>query len=263
MKTPLRQGRDFTERDNTNTPPVVMVNETFVKNFKLGSNVLGRRLDVGDGGENVEIIGVVSDIKRVAMAETFRGEMYRPYRQICWGFLTLVVRTHREPADITRAIRSQLDRLDKDLPLETVRTMSQLVASNTAQRRLSTQLLMGFAAGALLLSAVGLYGVLAYTVAQRTREIGIRLALGAPRRSVLLLVVRQGMSLALGGLAVGLAGAFVLTRVLQQLLYEISPNDPLTFLGAAALLCSVAVLACWLPAYRAARVNPMEALRYE
>jgi putative ABC transport system permease protein len=263
MKTPLRQGRDFTERDNTNTPPVVMVNETFVKNFKLGSNVLGRRLDVGDGGENVEIIGVVSDIKRVAMAETFQGEMYRSYRQICWGFLTLVVRTHREPADITRAIRGQLDRLDKDLPLETVRTMSQLVASNTAQRRLSTQLLLGFAAGALLLSAVGLYGVLAYTVAQRTREIGIRLALGAPRRSVLLLVVRQGMSLALGGLAVGLAGAFVLTRVLQQLLYEISPNDPLTFLGAAALLCAVAVLACWLPAYRAARVNPMEALRYE
>src|SRR6185503_20158475 len=119
-----------------NSPPVLIVNETFVKDFKLGANAVGRRIDVHDGIGNPEIIGVVKDIKRVGMAEPMRGEMYRPYRQLCWGFLTLVVRTQRDPADMTRAIRAELDRLDKDLPLDSVRTMSQLVAANVAQRRL-------------------------------------------------------------------------------------------------------------------------------
>jgi putative ABC transport system permease protein len=263
MKTPLLQGRDFTERENTNTPPVVIVDETFVKNFKLGANPVGRRIDIGDGTQNVEIIGVAKDIKRVGLAEAPRGEMYRHYRQMCWGFLTLVVRTQRDPADMTRGIRAELDRLDKDLPLESVRTMTQLVSANVAQRKLSVQLLGGFAGGALLLSALGLYGVLAYTVSQRTREIGIRMALGAQPRAVLGLVIGQGMRLALLGLALGLLGAFALTRVLQRLLYEIKPADPLTFAAVTALLSLVAFLACWLPARRAARVHPMEALRTE
>jgi putative ABC transport system permease protein len=263
LKTPLLQGRDFTERDNTNTPPVAIVDETFVKNFKLGAMPVGRRINIGDGTENAEIVGVVKDIKRVAMAEPARGEMYRPYAQNCWGFLTLIVRTQRHPSDMTRAIRAQLDLLDKDLPLENVRTMTQLVSANVAQRRLSVQLLAGFAGGALLLSALGLYGVLAYIVSQRTREIGIRMALGAQPRAVLGLVIGQGMRLALLGIALGLAGAFALTRVLQRLLYEIKPTDPLTFAAVTALLAFVAFLACWLPARRAARVHPMEALRYE
>jgi putative ABC transport system permease protein len=263
MNIPLLQGRDFTEQDRTNTTPVLIVDETFVKNFKLGANPAGRRIDVGDGTENVEIIGVVKDIKRVGLAEQARGEMYRPYRQKCWGFLTLVVRTQRDPADMTRAIRTELDRMDKDLPLETVRTMSQLVSANVAQRRLSVQLLGGFAGGALLLSALGLYGVLAYTVNQRTREIGIRMALGAQPRAVLGLVIGEGMRLALLGIILGEAGAFALTRVLQRLLYEIKPTDPLTFVAVTALLAFVAFLACWLPARRAARVDPMVALRCE
>jgi putative ABC transport system permease protein len=263
MKTPLLQGRDFTDRDDTNAPRVMIVDETFVRNFRLGSNPIGRRIDVGDGTENVEIVGVVKDVKRVDLAERTRGEMYRPYRQMCWGYLALVVRTQRDPADLTRAIRAELDRLDKDLPLDSVRTMSQLVAADVAQRRLSVQLLTGFAGGALLLSALGLYGVLAYIVSQRTREIGIRMALGAPPRAVLGLVIGQGMRLALAGIALGLAGAFALTRVLQRLLYEIKPTDPLTFATVTALLLTVAFLACWWPARRAAKVHPMEALRHE
>ena len=263
MRTPLLQGRDFNEHDTTNTPPVLIVDETFVKNFKLGAHPIGRRIDVGDGTENVEIIGVIKDTKRVGMAEQTRGEMYRSYRQLCWGYLTLVVRTQRDPADLTRAIRAELDRLDKDLPLEGVRTMTQLIAANVAQRRLSVQLLSGFAGGALLLSALGLYGVLAYLVTQRTREIGIRLALGAQPRAVLGLVLGQGMRLAALGMAIGLAGALALTRVLQRLLYEIKPADPLTFVTVTGLLLTVAFLACWWPARRAANIHPMEALRYE
>jgi putative ABC transport system permease protein len=263
LKIPLLQGRDFTDRDDADRPPALIVNESFVKDFKLGTNVIGRRIDVHDGAANPEIIGVVKDIKRAGIADPFRAEMFRPYRQICWGYLTLVVRTQRDPADLTRSIRAELDLLDKDLPLEGVRTMTQLVSANLAQRRLSVQLLGGFAAGALLLSALGLYGVLAYIVSQRTREIGIRMALGAQPRAVLGLVIGQGLRLALLGMALGLAGALALTRVLQRLLYEIQPTDPLTFGTVTAVLAFVSFLACWLPARRAARVHPMEALRYE
>jgi putative ABC transport system permease protein len=263
MKTPLVQGRDFTEFDGTNTMPAVIVDETFVKNFRLGDRVLGRRLDIGDGTQAAEIIGVVKGVRRVGLAEAPHGGMYRPYRQICWGVLTLVVRTQRDPSDVTRAVRVELDRLDKDLPLEKVRTMTQLVAANVAQRRLSVQLLGGFAAGALLLSALGLYGVLAYTVTQRKKEIGIRMALGAQPKEMLGLVVGQGMRLALLGIALGLIGALALTRVLQHLLYEIRPTDPLTFAVVSLTLVATALLACWFPARRAARVDPMIALRYE
>ncbi len=263
MKTPLVQGRVFTDRDQTNTAPVAIVDEKFVRNFKLGERVLGRRIDVGDGTQNAEIVGVVKDVKRTGMADAPRGEVYRPYRQNCWGVLTLVVRTQRDPATVTRAIRAELNRLDKDLPLANVSTMSQLVSANVAQRRLSVHLLSSFAAGALLLAALGLYGVLAYTVTQRTREIGIRVALGAQQRNVLTLVIGEGMRLAGLGIALGLVGAFALTRVLQRLLYEIEPTDPVTFVGVTALLGFVALLACWLPARRAAKVDPIEALRWE
>jgi len=175
LKTPLVQGRDFTESDTTNTTPVVIVDETFARNLNLGDRVIGRHIDVGDGTQNAEIVGVVKDIKRTGMADALRGEMYRPYRQTCWGVLTLVVRTPRDPVELTRAIRSELDRLDKDLPLQNLRTMTQLVAANIAQRRLSAQLLGGFAASALLLSALGLYGVLSgfTAVAVLTLALGI------------------------------------------------------------------------------------------
>ncbi|MCI0536701.1 MAG: ABC transporter permease [Verrucomicrobiales bacterium] len=265
MNIPLLQGRDFDERDTTNTTPVLIVDETFVRKFKLGTNVLGRRIKNSDTDRDQvsEIIGVVQDVKRDNLAKPPTGEMYRSYKQVCWGQMTLAIRTPRETAELTRAVRAALDQLDKDLPIENVRTLTELVASSVAQRKLSAQLLSGFAVAALLLAGIGLYGVLAYTVTQRTREIGIRAALGAQRRDVLRLVVGQGMRLALAGLVLGLAGAFVLTRSLQHLLFETEPTDPLTFVTVPLLLVIVAVLACVLPARRAAGVNPMEALRCE
>src|SRR5437773_11046489 len=159
MNIPVLQGRDFNETDRTNTLPVTVVNETFVRNFKLGTNVLGCLISFG-GVKNIEIIGVVKDTKRTGLAGVQRGEVFRTYQQQCWGFMSLVIRTQRDPAEITRAIRAELDTIDKDQPIENIRTMTQLVASSVAQKRLSVQLLAGFSGVALFLAAIGLYGVL-------------------------------------------------------------------------------------------------------
>jgi putative ABC transport system permease protein len=177
--------------------------------------------------------------------------------------MSLVVRTVREPMDLTRAVRTELDALDKELPLENVRTLTQLVAASVAQRRFSAQLFGAFAGSALLLAALGLYGVLAYNVTQRKGEIGIRMALGARKSDVLGLIVGQGMRLVSAGVSFGLAATLALSHVLQTLLFNVKPTDPATFAAVAGLLSLVALLACWLPARRAARVNPMEALRSE
>jgi putative ABC transport system permease protein len=263
MKIPLLQGADFTEQDRENTPPKVIVDEAFVREFKLGPHPLAQRISVGDGTEDAEIIAVVKDTKQSSIAEVAPGKVYRSYRQNCWGAMTVIVRTQRDPSEITRAIRVELAGMDKDLPLQNVQTMTQLVASSVAQKRLSVQLLGGFSAVALFLAAIGLYGVLSYNVAQRTREIGIRAALGARQTEILMLVLRQGMTFVLAGIGLGLGGAFTFTRLLRSQLYEVGPLDPLTFTVVPLLLASVALLACWLPARRAAKVDPMEALRHE
>jgi putative ABC transport system permease protein len=262
MNIPVLSGRDFNEQDRTNTVPVAVVNETFVKNFRLGTNALGRLIAFGGVG-NIEIIGVVKDTKRTGLADKQRGEVYRTYQQQCWGFMSLVVRTQRDPAEINRAIRTGLETIDKDQPIGNLRTMTQLVAASVGQRRLSVQLLSGFSTVAMLLAAIGLYGVLAYNVTQRRQEIGIRIALGARRLDVLSLVIGQGMKLALIGVGVGVVASFALTRVMRNLLYEVEPGDPLTFAGISIMLVSVALFACWIPARRAAGVDPMTALRTE
>jgi putative ABC transport system permease protein len=177
--------------------------------------------------------------------------------------MDLIVRTRRSPGDITHAVRSELDQLDKDLPLENVRTMTYLMDSALQQRRLSVELVGGFAGMALLLTALGLYGVLAYNVGQRSREIGIRMALGARQMDVLTMVLREGMILMGIGVLAGLAGAFALTRLLRSLLFGVTATDPLTYLLVPILLAAVALVACLIPARRAARVDPMVALRTE
>jgi putative ABC transport system permease protein len=215
------------------------------------------------GVTDIEIIGVVKDSKRSGLATAQRAEVYRPYTQQCWGFLSLVVRTQTDPAMMTRAIRNELDSLDKDQPIENIRTMTQLVARSVTQRRLSVQILGSFAGLAMLLAAIGLYGVLAYNVAQRRREIGLRMALGAQKSDVLSLVIGRGIRLTLAGLGLGLLAALALTRVMGSLLYEVRPSDPITYAVVSGLLLGVGLLACWLPARRATKLEPMEALRYE
>lgn len=260
---PLLQGRDFVSQDRTNSSPVLIVDQTFVRNFKLGANPIGRLVNVGDGSQKAEIVGLVKDVKRRDLTGTPRGEMYRPYLQNCWGYMNLIVRTQRSPEGITRAIRSELDHLDKDLPLENIRTLKYLEDSALQQRRLSVELVSGFAGMALLLTALGLYGLLAYTVGQRSRELGIRMALGAKRSDVLSLVMGQGIRLTFAGLGLGLMAALAFARLLGSLLYEVKPSDPLTYVAVSGLILAVGCLACWLPALRATRVDPIQCLRHE
>jgi putative ABC transport system permease protein len=257
------EGRDFTSHDRTNTSPVVIVDQTFARHFKLGPNPVGRLVNVGEGTQKAEIVGLVKDVKRSDLATAPRGEIYRPHLQNCWGYMNLTIRTRRSTQDITRAVRSELDQLDKDLPLENVRTLSSLVDSALQKPRLSVELIGGFAGMALLLTAIGLYGVLAYNLSQRSREIGIRMALGAQRSRALSLVVGHGLRLTLVGVGLGLVASLALTRVMGSLLYEVRPADPITYLCVSALLLAVGSLACWLPARRATRVDPIQSLRYE
>ncbi|HEX8986112.1 MAG TPA: ABC transporter permease [Bryobacteraceae bacterium] len=264
MNIPLLEGRDFTDRDLPSAPAALIVSESFIRQFHLGTNVLGRRLRVSDSSKREsEIIGVVKDVKSNDLAAPVRAAMYRTYKQFCRGEMALVIRTERDAGDVTRAVRAEVAQLDKDLPLERIGTMTRLVESSVAQRKLSVQLLTGFAGVALVLAAIGLYGVLAHTVSLRTQEIGIRAALGAQRRSVIGLVIRQGMRLAGLGIVLGVAGAFVLSESIRSLLFGVAPTDPITYILAPALLTGVALVACWLPARRAVKVDPMVALRHE
>ena len=188
-------------------------------------------------------------------------EVYTPVLDDIGEEMSFVLRTSGEPTHLISAVRATLAEVEPNQALHNVMTMEQRLANTTTSRRLNTALLGSFAAVALLLAVVGIYGVMSYAVTQRRREIGVRMALGAQRRDVLGLVIGQGMRLAIIGVAIGLLGSFALTRVLQNLLYEVKPSDPLTFAAVTLLLCVVVLLACWLPARRAARVDPMEALR--
>jgi len=265
MSIPLMQGRLFTDQDGTNSPQVIVVSDAFVKRYFPNENPIGRRI-IFDGKDEKprEIIGVVGDVRRNGLDVDVEPEMYVSHIQNPERRLNLMIRTEaRDASQIAQAARAEVKAFDPNQIIWRTRTLDELLGTSVAPRRFNMLLLGIFAGVALALAAVGLYGVMSYSVSWRTHEIGIRMALGAKRADVLRLVVRQGMTMTLIGLAIGLAGAFLLSRVMVGLLYGVSHNDPLTFAGVSIVLLGVALLACLIPARRATRVDPIVALRTE
>ena len=261
------RGRAFGPRDRAGAPQVVVINETAARKFFPGEEPLGHRIELGMKVDGVrpqgEIVGIVADVKQDALEAKVDPQLFVPYDQLPMESVAFVVRSTADPRTVAAAVQGTVRAVDPDLPVFGLQPMADLVAEATSQSRFYMLLLGGFAAIALLLAAVGIYGVTAYGVRQRTQEIGIRMALGASRDRVLRMVVGQGMALALAGAAAGLAGAFLATRGLHSLLYEVSASDPATFAAVAAVLLAVAALASYLPARRAALTKPQLALKGE
>jgi len=261
FRVPLVNGRLFAESDDAKGPPVVAVSESLARIYFSNENPVGKRIIISGGTR--AIVGVVGDVKHSALDEEPKAEIYFPMAQSTRRTMTLAVRASGDPTQIVAAIRGQIRAEDKEMPIFNLQIMERLVDKSVAPRRFNLLLLGVFALVGLALAGVGLYGVMSYTVTQRTREIGVRMALGAQTGAVLRLVIREGMKLAFIGALLGLGGALALTRLLKTLLFGVSATDPLTFIVIAALLIIVALLACWIPARRATKVNPMVALRHE
>jgi putative ABC transport system permease protein len=260
---PLLQGRAFNEGDGQQAQVPIMINETLARRFFPGEDPLGKRLLVLDEKPH-EIIGVVGDARQWGLDRPPDPEVYFSYSQIAFGpGTTLVIRANVEPGSLSESLRRAVRDVNHDAPVYSIKTMIQVMAESTAQRRFNTILMTSFAAVALLMAAIGLYGVISYSVAQRAHEIGIRMALGAQFSDVIRMVLWQGFKLALAGVIAGLIASLALTRVMANLLYGVSATDPFTFISVSVLLAGVALLACYIPARRAAKVDPMVALRYE
>jgi len=264
MGIQLLRGRGFTEQDSANAPLVTLINRTAAQRIWPNEDPLGKRIRLGSIESPLRsIVGVVGDVNHYDLETAPDLQAYVPHAQWTDSYMQLVVRATAEPGALTGPVRQVIHALDPDVPLHKIATMRQLVSASAAQRRFTLLLIAVFAAVALLMAAIGLYGVMAYSVTQRTQEIGIRVALGAQSADVLRLVVGQGLRLVALGVALGLMAALALTRLMKKLLFEVSATDPMTFAGVALLLALVALLACWLPARRAAKVDPMVALRCE
>jgi putative ABC transport system permease protein len=264
MGIPLVDGREFTVQDDKNESRVVFVNETFARRYWPGQNALGKRIRPGKAdGPFWEVIGIAKDGKYWSLGEDPQQFLYYPMVHDYESSAALVISSDAEPAGLINAIRREVQHMDPNLPVYDVKTMNDHMRLSLFPLRAGAWVAGSFALLALTLAGLGIYGVMAYSVSQRTREIGIRMALGATSSNVLSLVIKQGMRLALIGLGVGLAGSLAVTRLMSSVLYGVSATDAVTFALVSAVLAVVVLAACYIPARRAARVDPMIALRYE
>jgi len=266
LGVPLIRGRWFTNADAESRPQVAVINQEFARQYLSGDDPMGKRIKMGYPNSTnpwLTVVGIVHDVKHNSLAAPAPPQLYVSYLQSAESGMTLVIRTAGDPLRVVAAARNEVRSVDPDQPVANIRTMDHIVAASMARQRFNMLLLGIFAAVALALAAVGLYGVISYSVGQRAHEIGIRMALGAKRTDVLRMVLRQGMVLVAAGLAVGLAAALMMSRMLTSLLYEVRATDPVVLVGVALLLAAVAAAACSVPALRATRVDPVTALRYE
>ena len=265
MRIPVLKGRAFSESDREDAPRVVIINEALAQRFWPDEEAIGKRLGFRAKEPQIwhEVVGIVGNVKHRSLDADPKPELYFPYSQYPGTFMTLVARTASDPVNAIPAIRNQVLALDADQPVFDIKTMNERLSKSIAVSRFIMLMLVTFAGLSTLLAAVGIYGLMAYTVAQRTHEIGVRMALGAEASDVVKLVLRQGLKLVVAGVGLGVAGALALTRLMQSMLFNLSPTDPLTFTVISAILAGVALVACFVPARRATKVDPMIALRYE
>ena len=280
FEIPILRGRDFTDRDDANAPPVVIINQAMAdEHWTDGADPLADRLLIGGGAGNMkelaeepirQVIGIAANVRAQGLANEPAPTMYLPQAQVPDALnalnvsitpLAWVVRTQGDPATVSANIQEEL-RLATGLPVTDVESMEQIVSVSTSRRRVNMLLMSVFGASALLLAAIGIYGLMAYSVQQRAQEIGIRMAMGAQSSKVKHMVIKQGMSLVTAGVAVGLVAAYFLANVLASVLFEVEPRDVAVFVSVPALLILIALLAVWIPATRASRVSPLDAIRY-
>jgi len=260
--TQLLKGRGFTEADRAGGPRVALVNEAFANRFFTNQEAVGQQFKI-DPSAHTEIVGVVANIMNDDLDDKAEPYVYVPYGQDSWRSMFIVLRAGGDPAQLVSAVRSEVSAIDKAPPVFNVKMLGRAIDERMSPKRLATLVLAFFAVLALSLAAVGIYAVMSYAVTQRTHEIGIRMALGARPQDIFKLVVGQGLVMTAAGLLIGLAGAFLMTRAMAKILYGVTASDPLTFIGVSLVLAAVAMLACYLPARKATKVDPMVALRYE
>ena len=266
MKIPLLSGRQYDERDGADTQKVAIANEAFARRFFPNGDVLGKRVGFGcteKAGLCRTIVGVVGNVRQESLTDDVAAELYMPFTQMPMNGMTLVVRTTSDPLTLATAVRNEVLAIDKNQPIFDVKTLDQRVNDSVAVSRSLMLLFSAFALLALVLAAVGIYGIVSYSVTQRTHEIGIRMALGARAGNVLSLIMKNGVTLVLTGIVIGIAGALALTRFLTTLLFGVTPTDSVTFVVVSFVFFVIAMVASLIPAVRATRVDPLVALRYE